>query len=116
MSCPPGLEDKTVGHKKYYIDYSICGRKTNSVMVMIIMHIAHITCVVTKDAWHAYGVIGVHKVHHGADRISYFAEPTILWLAGTVMREVGANNREGGRAACPCPRGQDRWSEQCYID
>ena len=61
-------------------------------MVMIIMHIAHITCLVTKVAWHAYGVIVVNKIHHGAGRISYFAEPTILWLAGTVMVEVGARN------------------------
>ena len=35
-------------------------------MVMIIIHIAHITCLVTKDAWHAYGVIGVYKIHHEA--------------------------------------------------
>ena len=65
---------------------------TNYVMVMIIIHIAHITCLVTKVAWHAYGVIGVYKIHHGDGRISYFAEPTILWLAGTVMGEVGARN------------------------
>ena len=56
---PPGQEDMTVGQKKYYIDYSICARKTNSVMVIIIIHVAHITCLVTKDAWHDYGVIGV---------------------------------------------------------
>ena len=28
-------------------------------MVMVIIHIAHITCLVTNDAWHAYGVIVV---------------------------------------------------------
>ena len=39
-------------------------------MVMIIIHIAHITCLVARDAWHAYGVIGVYKIHHGAGRIS----------------------------------------------
>ena len=65
---------------------------TNYVMVMIIIHIAHITCLGIKVAWHAYGVIGVYKVHHGTGRISYFAEPTILSLAGRVMREVGARN------------------------
>ena len=61
-------------------------------MVIIIIHVAHITCLVTKDAWHDYGVIGVFKIHHGAGRISYFAEPTILSLAGRVMGEVGARN------------------------
>ena len=39
-------------------------------MVMIIIYIADITCLVTRDAWHAYGVIGVYKIHHGAGRIS----------------------------------------------
>ena len=57
-------------------------------MVMIIIHIAYIT-LVTTDAWHAYGVMVVYMVHHGAGRISYFAEPAILRLAGTVMGEVG---------------------------
>ena len=61
-------------------------------MVMIIIHIAYITCLVTNDAWHAYDVIGVYNIHHGAGRISCFAEPTILLLAGTVMGEVGARN------------------------
>ena len=61
-------------------------------MVIIIIHVAHISCSVTKVAWHAYGVIGVYKIHHGAGRISHFADPTILWLAGTVMDEVGARN------------------------
>ena len=61
-------------------------------MVMIIIHIAHITCLVTIDAWHAYGVIVVYKIHHGAGRISYFAVPAILRLAGMVMGEVGALN------------------------
>ena len=65
---------------------------TNYVMVMIIIHIAHITCLVTKVAWCGYGVMGVYKIHHGAGRISYFAEPTILSLAGRVMGEVGAHN------------------------
>ena len=55
-------------------------------------HVARMTCLVTKYAWHAYGVIGVYKIHHGACRISYFAEPTILSLAGTVMGEVGVRN------------------------
>ena len=42
-------------------------------MVMIIIHIAYITCLVTNDAWHAYGAIVVYKIHHGAGRILYFA-------------------------------------------
>ena len=59
-------------------------------MIMIIIHIAYITCLVTNDAWHANGVIVVYKIHRGAGLISYFAEPAILWLAGTLMGEVGA--------------------------
>ena len=61
-------------------------------MFMIIIHIAYITRLVTNDAWHAYDVIGVYKIHHRAGRISHFAEPAILRLAGTVMGEVGALN------------------------
>ena len=61
-------------------------------MVMIIIHIAYITCLVTNDAWHAYGVIVVYKIHLRAVGISYFAEPAILRMAGTVMGEVGALN------------------------
>ena len=61
-------------------------------MVMIIIHLACITCLVINDAWHAYGVIVVYKIHHGAGRISHFAEPAILWLVGTVVGEVGALN------------------------
>ena len=61
-------------------------------MVIIIIHIAYITWLVTNDAWHAYDVIVVYNIPHEDGRISYFAEPTILWLAGTVMGEVGARN------------------------
>ena len=61
-------------------------------MVTIISHIACITCLVTNDVWNAHDVIGVYKIHHGAGRVSYFAEPAILPLAGTVMGEVGALN------------------------
>ena len=61
-------------------------------MVIIIIHIAYITCVVTYDAWHAYCVIGVYKILLRAGGISHFAEPAILWLAGTFMGEVGALN------------------------
>ena len=61
-------------------------------MVIIIIHIADITCLVTKDAWHDYGVIVVYMVHYGAGRISYFAETAMLRMAGTVMGEVGARN------------------------
>ena len=58
-------------------------------MVMIIIHIAYITCLVNNDDWHVYDVIGVFKKNHGADRISYFAETAILWFSGTVMSEIG---------------------------
>ena len=61
-------------------------------MVMSIIHIAYITCLVTTDAWHAYGVIVVYKIHHGSGRIPNFAEPAMLWLAGTLMGEVGARS------------------------
>ena len=61
-------------------------------MFMIIIHIAYITCLATNDAWHAYDVIDVYMIHHRAGKISYFAEPAILRMAGTVMGEVGARN------------------------
>ena len=61
-------------------------------MFIIMIHIAYITCIVTNDAWHAYDVIGVHKIHHGTGRISYFLETSILLLAGTLMGEVGARS------------------------
>ena len=47
-------------------------------MVMIITHIAYNTCLVTNDAWHAYDVFGVNKIHHGSERVSRFTEPAIL--------------------------------------
>ena len=61
-------------------------------MVMIIIHIAYNTSLVTNDSWHAYDVIGVYKIHLRAGGISCFAEPAILRLAGTVMGEFGALN------------------------
>ena len=61
-------------------------------MVMVIIEIAYITCLVTNDAWPAYGVIVVYKIHHGAGRIACFAEPAILRLAGTLMDVVGARS------------------------
>ena len=61
-------------------------------MAMFIIHIAYITCLVTNDGWHADDVIGVYKIHHGAGRVSYFTELAILWLAVTVMGEIGARN------------------------
>ena len=61
-------------------------------MVMIIIDIAYITCLVTNDALHAYNVIGVYRIHHEAGLISCFAEPALLWLAGTLMGEVGARS------------------------
>ena len=59
-------------------------------MVVIIIHIAYITCLVTNDAWHAYDVISVYKIHLRAGGITYFAKPAILQLAGMAMGEVGA--------------------------
>ena len=59
-------------------------------MVMIIMHTAYITCLVTNDVLYDYDVIGVYKIHLRAGGISYFAEAEILRLARTVMGEVGA--------------------------
>ena len=61
-------------------------------MVMIIIHIASITCLVTSNAWHAFDVIGVYKIHLRAGGISYFAEPAILRLVGTVTGEVGVRS------------------------
>ena len=61
-------------------------------MVMIIIHIAYITCLVTNDAWHTYNVIGVYTKHLRAGGISFFAEPAILRLTGMVMGEVGSLN------------------------
>ena len=66
---PPGQNDKTIGPEKNYFDKLIGARKTNSVMVMIIIHIAYITCLVTNDAWQTYDAIGVYMILHGADRI-----------------------------------------------
>ena len=56
---------------------------------MVIINIASITCLVTNDAWHAYDVFGVYQIHHGAGRVSYFTDPAILWLAGTVVARSG---------------------------
>ena len=42
-------------------------------MFMNIIHIAHITGLLTNDAWHAYIVIFHYKIDHGAARITYFA-------------------------------------------
>ena len=61
-------------------------------MFMITIHIAYITCLVTNDAWHANDVIVVYKIHHGAGRISYFAESAMLRMVGSVMGEVGTRN------------------------
>ena len=72
-------------------------------MVIIIIHTAYIIRLVTNDDLHAYDVIGVYKIHHGAGRISCFAEPAILWLAGTAMGEVGSTT---GWGMTPWPIGQ----------
>ena len=47
-------------------------------MVKIIIHMSYIACLETNDAWHAYDVIGVYKIHHMSGEISYFAEQAIL--------------------------------------
>ena len=61
-------------------------------MFMINIHISYITCLVTNDAWHAYDVIVGYKIHHGAGRISCFAEPAMLWLAGAPIGQVEAHS------------------------
>ena len=61
-------------------------------MVMITIHIAYITCLVTNDDWHAYDVIWVYEIHLGPGGISYFAQSAIQRLAVTFMSEVGALN------------------------
>ena len=61
-------------------------------MVKLIINIAYITRFVTNDAWYAYDVTGVYKIHLRAGGISYFAKPAILRLAVTFMGEVGALN------------------------
>ena len=71
-------------------------------MVMIIIHIAYITCLVINDAWHAYGVIGVYMIHHGAGRISYFAVRQYcgwlvrLWASSGLVAIKGASNTVAG--------------------
>ena len=56
-------------------------------MVMIIIHIAYITCIATNDAWHAYDVIGVYKIHHGDVRVSYLTELAYCgWLVRSWAR------------------------------
>ena len=61
-------------------------------MVIMIIHIADITCLLTNDGWHAYDVFGVYTILHGAARDSYCTDSAILWLAGTVMGVVVARN------------------------
>ena len=68
-ACPPGQNNTTIGPKKYCFDKLIGSRKTNSVMAMIIIHIAYISRLVTNDARHAYELIVVYKILHGARRI-----------------------------------------------
>ena len=78
-------------------------RKANSVMVMIIIRTAYITCLVTNDAWNAYDVSVVDEIHLRTGRISYFAESAILWLAGRswarseLVTFNGANNTVVGK-------------------
>ena len=72
-------------------------------MFMIIIHIAYITCLVNKDAWHPYNVIGVYEIHRRAGQISYFAEQAgntvVDWNCYTRSGPVtfnGASNFEVG--------------------
>ena len=62
------------------------------VIVIIYIYIAYITCLVTNEAWHAYDEIRFYRIDIRAGGNSFFAEPAILRLAGTVMGEVGALN------------------------
>ena len=112
----PGHEAMTMVRKKYCIDQPISARKTNYVMVMIIIHIAYITCLVSNDAWHAYDVNGVYTKHqrlvgsHISRNSQYCfwllrswarwwsVELTLLSLASTVMGEVEAHDRGEGHA------------------
>ena len=71
-------------------------------MVMIIIRIDYITCLVTNDAWNAYDVSVVYEIHHGAGRISYFAESAMLRFAdrswersGTVTMNGASNTAVG---------------------
>ena len=70
---------------------------------MVIIHIAYITCLVTKDDWHPYDVIGVYNIHHRAGEISYFAEQVdntvVDWYGYTRSGPVtfnGASNTDVG--------------------
>ena len=62
-------------------------------MVMIIIHIAYITCLVTNDAFHAYDVIGVYKIHHRAGEISFLGAANIVvdWYRYTRSGPVAVN-------------------------
>ena len=83
-------------------------------MVIIIVHITYITFLATSDSGHIYAAIGSIRyisvqveshnsrnrqyrgwlVGHGRGRgPQHSTELTILWLASTVMGEVGAHNR-----------------------
>ena len=56
-------------------------------MVMIIIHIVYITCLVTNVACDAYDEIGFYKIHHGAGRISYYADRQYCgWLVRSWAR------------------------------
>ena len=67
-------------------------------MIMIISHIAYNTCLVTNDAWHAYGVIAVYKIHHGAERLhisrsrQYYGWLIRSWARSGSVSFNGASN------------------------
>ena len=66
-------------------------------MAMFSIHVVYIICLVANDARHAYDVTVVYNIPHGDGRISYFAEPAILWLAGAVMGTSGTVTFNGAR-------------------
>ena len=69
---------------------------------MIIIHIAYVSCLVTNDAWHAYDVIRVYKIHDRAGEMSHIArtDNTVVdWYGYTNSGPVtfnGASNTEVG--------------------
>ena len=67
-------------------------------MVMITIHIAYITCLVTNDDWHAYDVIGSIRYITGLvrSRISrnrqYCGWLGRLWARSRIVEFNGASN------------------------
>ena len=67
-------------------------------MVMIIIHIAYITCLVTNDAWHAYDVIGAIRYiselvgSHISRNRQYCGWLVRLWASSGPVTFNGASN------------------------